>query len=116
MFSIPGIPVGNGDLPYIEVSLYSFKKFWTWNEFGSYHGLETLPRYPIIAALQIVNITPDISSKLLIIGGFAIASFSFYISCLRFFKQRMDIENLKFKASANQEAYFMRITYGHFIE
>lgn len=100
MLSTPGIPFGNGDLPYIEVSLYSFKKFWTWNEFGSYHGLETLPRYPIIAAFQIVNISPDISSKLLIVGGFAIASFSFYFSCLKFFKNRIDIENIKFKAAA----------------
>ena len=100
LFSTPGIPVGNGDLPYIEISLYSFKKFWTWNEFGSYHGLETLPRYPIIAAFQIVNISPDVSSKLLIIGGFAIASFSFYVSCLKIFKNRLDIESIKFKIAA----------------
>ena len=100
LFSNPGIPVGNGDLPYIEISLYSFKKFWTWNEFGSYHGLETLPRYPIIAAFQLVNILPDITSKFLIVGGFAIASFSFYFSFRRLFKNRLDIEGLRFKVAA----------------
>jgi hypothetical protein len=100
LFSIPGIPVGNGDLPYIEISLYSFKKFWTWNEFGSYHGLETLPRYPIMAAFQLINISPDFSSKLLIVGGFAIASFSFYVSSLKIFKNRINTENIKFKAAA----------------
>jgi hypothetical protein len=100
LFSNPGIPIGNGDLPYIEISLYSFKKFWTWNEYGSYHGLETLPRYPIIAAFQLVNITPDLTSKLLIVGGFAIASFSFYFSFRRLFKNRLDIEGIKFKIAA----------------
>jgi glucose/arabinose dehydrogenase len=94
----PGIPIGNGDLPVIETSLYSSKKLWTWNEYGSYHGMEVLPRYPIILFLQLINIWPDITSKLLIIGGFAIASFSFYFSCLRFFRSKIDFLNIKFKA------------------
>jgi hypothetical protein len=106
LFSSPGIPIGNGDLPYIEISLYSFKKFWTWNEYGSYHGLETLPRYPIIAAFQLVNISPDITSKLLIIGGFAIASFSFYFSFRRLFKNRLDTEGIKFKIAATLGSLF----------
>jgi hypothetical protein len=106
LFSSPGIPIGNGDLPYIEISLYSFKKFWTWNEYGSYHGLETLPRYPIIAAFQLVNITPDITSKLLIVAGFAIASFSFYFSFRRLFKNRLDTEGIKFKIAATLGSLF----------
>jgi hypothetical protein len=100
LLPIPGIPIGNGDLPYIETSLYSFKKLWTWNDYGSYHGMETLPRYPIIGLFQLVNISPEITSKLLIIGGFAVASFSFYYSCLLFFKSKVDIQSLKFKIAA----------------
>jgi hypothetical protein len=97
LLSLPGIPIGNGDLPYIELSLFPDKKLWTWNEYGSYHGMEVLPRYPIIGLFNWMDLPPDITSKFLIIGLFAIASFSFYFSAIRLFKTRLDVNTLKFR-------------------
>jgi hypothetical protein len=106
---VPGIPIGNGDLPYVETSLYNLKKLSTWIEYGSYHNMESLPRYPIIGLgifLQLLSASPDLISKLLIISGFFIASFSFYFSCLLFFRSKIDIQNLKFKIAAIMGSLF----------
>jgi hypothetical protein len=100
---VPGIPIGNGDLPYLETSLYGFKTIWMWVEYGSYHNLEALPRFPIVGLfliLQLLGVTPDLISKLLIISGFFTASFSFYYSCILFFKSKIDVQNIKFKIAA----------------
>ena len=88
LLSVPGIPIGNGDIPYIETSLFGFKKIWTWTEYASNHNMEYLPRYPIIGlwlASQALHISADLAGKALIISGFFIASFSFYFSSLKFF-------------------------------
>jgi hypothetical protein len=97
LLTVPGIPIGNGDLPYLEISLFPDKKLWTWNQYGSYHGLEVLPRYPIIWLFNWIDLPPDITSKFLIIGLFAIASFSFYFSSLRLFRTKLDIQDFKFR-------------------
>lgn len=106
LLSVKGIPIGNGDLPYIEISLFPDKKLWTWNEYGSFHGMEVLPRYPIIALFGSIDLPPDITSKFLIISLFAVASFSFYFSVSRLFKTKVDINNLKFKMMALVGSFF----------
>src|ERR671919_2192637 len=76
----PGISIGNGDLPYLDTSLYGIKKLWMWVEYGSYHNLEYLPRLPLTGLfiiLQVLTVSPEIISKVLIISGFFLASFSF---------------------------------------
>ena len=84
----PGI-VMSGDFPVIETSLYSHKFFYTWTDYGSYYGFETLSRYPFLALghiLNIINIGPDIISKSLIVLGFFSAMLSFYFACIQFFR------------------------------
>jgi hypothetical protein len=106
LLATPGIPIGNGDFPYLELSLYPDKKLWTWNEYGSYHGMEVLPRYPIIGFFHWIDLPPDISSKFLITGVFAIASFSFYFSAVRLFKTKLDVNDLKFRIMTVAGGFF----------
>jgi hypothetical protein len=99
---VPGISIGNGDLPYLD-TLYGFKKLWMWVDHGSYHNLEFLPRFPItglFVIVQLLGVSSDVISKLLIILGFFVASFSFYFSCVLFFKTRINTQDLKFKIGA----------------
>jgi hypothetical protein len=103
---VPGIPIGNGDLPYIEISLFPDKKLWTWNEYGSFHGMEALPRYPIISFFNMIDLPPELTSKFLIVGLFTIASFSFYFSVSRLFKVKLDINNLRFRTMALVGSFF----------
>jgi hypothetical protein len=84
----PGI-VMSGDFPVIETSLYSHKFFYTWIDYGSYYGFETLSRFPFLALgyiLNIINLGPDIISKSLVVLGFSSALFSFYFACILFFR------------------------------
>jgi hypothetical protein len=106
---VPGIPIGNGDLPYIETSLYGLKKIWTWTEYSSNHNMEYLPRYPIIGLWlvpQALHISEDLAGKALIITGFFIASFSFYFSSLKFFRTKLDTDCLSFKIATVLGALF----------
>jgi len=99
---VPGVSIGNGDLPYLD-TLFGFKKLWMWIDQGSYHNLEFLPRFPIAGLFiigQILTLSSDQISKLLIISGFFVASFSFYFSSVLFFKKRINTQDLKFKIGA----------------
>jgi len=96
---VPGVSIGNGDLPYLD-TLYGFKKLWMWVDHGSYHNSEFLPRFPLaglFVIVQLLAVSSDLISKLLIISGFFVASFSFYFSCLLFFKSKINIQDLNLK-------------------
>ena len=84
----PGIPI-TLDFPSLDTSDYASGKLWVWTEKGSLPALETIPRFPIIGlwfVLGIIGMNSAIISKLLVIMGFFIASFSFYFSFLLLFK------------------------------
>jgi hypothetical protein len=84
----PGIPI-TLDFPTLDTSDYASGKLWVWTEKGSLPALETISRFPIIGlwfVLGIIGMNSVIISKLLIMLGFFIASFSFYFSFLLLFK------------------------------
>lgn len=87
----PGIILG-GDFPALDTGEYSYDKLWTWLEKGGYSNYEGITRFPITSLwhiLNLVNIDATIASKIMILMGFTLASFSFYFSFLLFFRAKL---------------------------
>jgi hypothetical protein len=93
--SSPGI-ILTADFPVLDTSSYAAGKLWVWTEKGSVPALETISRFPIIGAwfvLSLIGISSETISKFMIILGFLLASFSFYLSFLLLFKNRVATDN-----------------------
>jgi hypothetical protein len=100
--SDPGISI-TGDFPYQDTPDYAINKLWLWIERGSRDGFETLSRIPINGLwylLSFVNVHSPFASKVLIVLGFFLSSFSFYFSFLLFFKGRLTYSDFTLKLSA----------------
>ena len=81
----PGISIA-GDFPYQDTPDYAFNRLWLWVEKGSIDGFELLPRIPIIGLwylLSYISINSELASKVMILLGFSLSSFS--ILCSRFY-------------------------------
>ena len=103
-----GISIAGG-FPYLDTSDYAIHRLAMWVERGSIDGFEFLPRFPIIGLwhlLSIININSDLNTKLMIVSGFALSSFSFYFSFLFFFKNKFSDSNFKLKLSALLGSFF----------
>jgi len=99
----PGSIIGDGDFPFTHNALAPDKILSTWIDFGSRNASEVLSRYPLIViglALQLMNISSEVISKLMIISGFLVSSFSFYFSFYLLFKNKIDTRSINFKAAA----------------
>jgi hypothetical protein len=78
------------DFPVIESPNYPADRLWTWWEKGSTPGLEGLSRFPFFGlwhGLTLLGLDVSIITKLNIVLGFCIASFSFYFSFWFLFKK-----------------------------
>jgi len=98
----PGISIA-GDFPYLDTSHYAANRLWTWIEKGSIDGFEFLPRFPIIGLwhlLSFINVDSALATKVMIVLGFSLSSFSFYFSFLLFFKGKFSDSNIQLKLSA----------------
>jgi hypothetical protein len=90
--SNPGI-ILTADFPVLDTSSYASGKLWVWTEKGSVPALETISRFPIIGAwyiLSLVGISSELTSKFMIVLGFLLASFTFYLSFLLLFKNKVE--------------------------
>ena len=106
--SVPGISL-TGDFPYLDTSDYASNRLWTWLEKGSIDGFEFLSRLPIIGLwylLGFIGINSELATKSMIVLGFVLSSFSFYISFLLFFKDKFTHPNFTLKLSALVGSYF----------
>lgn len=104
----PGISIAGG-FPYLDTSHYAIHRLAMWVERGSIDGFEFLPRFPIIGLwhlLSIININSELNTKLMIVSGFALSSFSFYFSFLLFFKNKFSDSNFKLNLSALLGSFF----------
>src|SRR6187401_1139194 len=82
----------NGDFPSFEVSDHSFERLWLWIDKGSYSGFENLARFPMIgiwALLSLLSVSFEASTKIMIILGFSLCSFSFYFSFFYLLKNKI---------------------------
>jgi hypothetical protein len=87
----PGISIG-GDFPYLDTGSYAYDKLWIWLEKGGVAIYEGISRFPITSLwyiLSFINIDASIASKIMILMGFALASFSFYFSFLLLFREKL---------------------------
>ena len=97
-----GIPI-TGDFPYSDTPDFAIDRLWLWVDKGSIDGLESLSRFPIIAfwyLLSFVTLDSELATKIMVILGFLLASFSFYFSYNLFFKNRGISTSLQLKLSA----------------
>lgn len=101
------------DFPTIDTPNYPLDRLWAWWEKGSSPGLEGISRFPFFGLwYAIILIGLDVASltKLNIIIGFFIASFSFYFSFWLFLKDKFskkeDRNELLLKAAAILGALF----------
>ena len=97
-----GIPI-TGDFPYSDTSDYAINRLWLWVDKGSIDGLESLSRFPIIGLwylLSFVNMDSGLATKIMIVMGFLLASFSFYFAFNLLFKNRSIYQNPQLKISA----------------
>ena len=86
----PGFPI-TLDFPTIDSPNYASDRLWAWWEKGSSPGLEGISRFPIFGlwhGLSFIGLDVAILTKLNIVLGFFIASFSFYFSFWFLFKNR----------------------------
>jgi hypothetical protein len=86
----PGIPI-TLDFPTIDSPNYASDRLWAWWEKGSSPGLEGLSRFPIFGlwhGLTSMGFDVALLTKLNIVLGFFIASFSFYFSFCLLFKNK----------------------------
>src|SRR5215216_5637867 len=100
--------VANGDFPYLETS-YGYKLLWMWTENGSNNSFDYVARFPFFGVLLLMSslgITPAILSKLMVILGFTLASFSFYFSFLVFFRRKITSDGIKLEIAAILGALF----------
>jgi hypothetical protein len=89
--SNPGI-ILTADFPVLDTSSYASGKLSVWTEKGSVPALETISRFPIIGAwyiLSLVGVSTELTSKLMVVLGYLLASFTFYLSFLLLFKNRV---------------------------
>src|SRR5919198_2880758 len=87
----PGISIG-GDFPLLDTSHYGFDRLWMWAEKGSFPSFESIPRFPTIGffyLLSLINVGSDVITKIMIVMGFFIASFSFYYCFLFLLKDKL---------------------------
>jgi hypothetical protein len=104
----PGISIAGG-FPYLDTSHYAIHRLAMWVERGSIDGFEFLPRFPIMGLwhlLTFVNINSELNTKLMIVSGFALSSFSFYFSFLLFFRGKLTDSDLKLKLSSLVGSFF----------
>ena len=104
----PGISIAGG-FPYLDTSHYAIHRLSMWVERGSIDGFEFLPRLPIMGLwhlLSFLNIDSDLNTKLMIVSGFALSSFSFYFSFLLFFRDKFSDSNINLKLSALVGSFF----------
>lgn len=108
----PGIPI-TLDFPTIDSTNYPSDRLWAWWEKGSTPGLEGLSRFPIFGlwhALGFIGLDVALLTKLNVVIGFFIASFSFYFSFWLLFKDKFFINKnrneLTLKAAAILGALF----------
>jgi hypothetical protein len=98
----PGIII-NGDFPILDTGKYAKDKIFTWIPNGSYPGVETLPRIPIISLWYLLNmggVDAESTGKVMIILGFTLASLAFYFAFLALFKDRYYSSNIKLRIGA----------------
>ena len=98
----PGISI-TGDFPYLDSPDYAAKRLSMWIETGSIDGFEFLPRFPILGMWELlgyIHLTTEIGTKVMIVLGFLLSSFSFYFSFLKFFQGKFLTLNFKLKISA----------------
>jgi len=106
--SAPGISL-TGDFPYLDTPDYASNRLWTWLERGSFDGFEFLSRLPIIGSwylLGFVGVNSELATKSMVVLGFVLSSFSFYISFLLFFKDKFNGSNIALKLSSLMGSYF----------
>ncbi len=106
--SVPGISLA-GDFPYLDTSYYASNRLWTWLERGSIDGFEFLSRLPIIGSwhlLSFIGINSELATKSMVVLGFLLSSFSFYVSFLLFFKDKFTHSDIALKLSALMGSYF----------
>jgi hypothetical protein len=118
----PGISI-TGDFPYLETGNYAKDKLWLWIDKGSRDGFEYVTRLSIIGLwdmLGYIGITSELTTKVMVILGFSLSSFSFYFSFLLFFKNKFSNPTiLKLSAIAGSLLYaynvwsFNRIHHWH---
>jgi hypothetical protein len=98
----PGIIIA-GDFPYLDTPDYAKNRLWLWIDKGSFDGFEFVPRFPIIGLwylLSIIHIGSELATKVMVMLGFSLASFSFYFSFLQLFKSRFSYSSTALKISA----------------
>jgi hypothetical protein len=98
----PGISI-TGDFPYLDTPDYAINRMSTWIERGSIDAFEFLSRFPTLGLwylLSFINVTTDLATKIMVITGFFLSSFSFYFSFLLFFKEKFNHPNLQLKLAA----------------
>ncbi len=106
-----GIPI-TGDFPYSDTSDYAIDRLWLWVEKGSMDGLESLSRFPIIALwylLSFVNMDSELATKIMVVLGFLLASFSFYIAFNLLFKNRDIYPNCTAENIGSTRQYILRL-------
>ena len=107
----PGFPI-TLDFPTIDSPNYASDRLWAWWEKGSNPGFEGLSRFPIYGLwhmLSSLGLDVAILTKLNIVLGFLIASFSFYFSFWFLFKNRFidkTEDQLKLRVAALVGALF----------
>lgn len=104
----PGISL-TGDFPYLDTSDYASNRLWTWLEKGSIDGFEFLSRLPIIGSwylLGLIGIDSELATKSMVVLGFLLSSFSFYVSFLLFFRDKFTDSKIALKLSALTGSYF----------
>jgi hypothetical protein len=98
----PGLII-NGDFPILDTGGYAQDKLFTWIQNGSYPGVETLPRIPLIALWYILNlggVDEQVAGKVMIILGFSLASFTFYFAFLKMVKHRGYCSTIKLRVAS----------------
>jgi hypothetical protein len=93
----PGIIISH-DFPIFDID-----KLWTWIDKGSYSSIETIPRLPITGLWYLagfIGIGPSIISKLMVVLGFFLASFSSYFAFHSLLKNKIRSGELRLKIAA----------------
>jgi hypothetical protein len=86
-----GFPISQ-DFPTIDSPHYPSDRLWAWWDKGSIPGLEGLSRFPFFGlwhALVIIGLDVALLTKLNIVTGFLVASFSFYFSFWLLFRKKI---------------------------
>lgn len=107
-FAKPGISIA-GDFPYLDTPDYAYGRLWLWIEKGSIDGFEFVSRFPIIGLMYIlsyIGINSELASKAMVLLGFALSSFSFYISYLLFFRDKLGGSETILRFSAIVGSFF----------